>query len=142
MSCVSCYKNCGSSNEACESWIQNKIAEEIILPTSGSQLVEQFAKGYYEIIEHLYALSFSKHLSDYVIFGQDSCMNLHVQSCFSLIMDSQGQLRPGREKFKAIAKCIIGNNTADKFFTIIIFFSLNAVFSEQVSHTQLSQLPR
>lgn len=90
VSCVSCYKNCGSSNEACENWIQNKIAEEIILPTSGSQLVEQFAKGYYEIIEHLYALSFSKHLSDYVIFGQDSCMNLHVQSCFSLIMDSQG----------------------------------------------------
>lgn len=26
-------------------------------------------------------------MSDYVIFGQDSCMNLHVQSCFSLIMD-------------------------------------------------------
>lgn len=62
MSCVSCYKNCGSSDEACESQINNKI-DEIILPiiTSCNQLAEQFVKGYNEIIEHLYDLSFSKH---------------------------------------------------------------------------------
>lgn len=63
VSCISCYKNCGSSTEAFERQIHNITAEEVILPiiTSGNQLAEQFMKGYYEIIEHLYDLSFSKH---------------------------------------------------------------------------------